>query len=255
MTGRINDMIQKILIVDDDTDTQRGLGVLLKADGYDVSSASDAITGVIAAKRTDPDLVILDLGLPGGDGFTVLEQLRAHRPSAPVPVVVLTARDPLFDRARALAAGAVAFLQKPAGHQELLAAIRAHIGNPQPALKKILIVEDDADTQKGLAVLLKSEGFVTSFASDAATVLPIAAREEPDVILLDLGLPAGDGLKVLERLRKHPTLNRAPVIVVSARSPAANEPKALQAGAEAFFQKPPDFEELLRSVRKAVGTA
>lgn len=248
-------MTNKILIIDDDQDTQRGLTVLLRADGYHVSVASDAIGAMIAVRRTDPDLVILDLSLPAGDGFTVLEQIRAYRPSNPIPTIVLTAHDPQLNRQRALAAGAVAFFQKPADHTKFLQTIRAHISKPRPALKKILIIEDDPDTQKGLATLLKAEGFVTNSASDAATALSVASREEPNVILLDLGLPAGDGFMVLERLSKHPTLNSIPVIVLSARDPEVNKPKALQAGAQAFFQKPADFDDLLKSIRKAVGTA
>jgi DNA-binding response OmpR family regulator len=183
----------------------------------------------------------------------VLEQLQAYKPSAPIPVVVLTARDPQLNRQRALEAGAVAFLQKPADHEELLSTIRAHIGKVRPALKKILIIEDDPDTQKGLATLLKAEGFLTNFVADAATAVSVASRENPNLILLDLGLPAGDGFMVMERLKKHPTLNGIPVIVVSARDPEVNRPKALQAGAEAFFQKPPDFDELVKAIRKATG--
>jgi DNA-binding response OmpR family regulator len=248
-------MANKILIVDADEDTQRGLSLLLRGDGYQVSSASDAIAAMITVRRVNPDLVILELGLRGGDGFRLLGQIRAHRSSDPIPAIVLTARDAEADKQRALNGGAVAFLQKPADHQELLATIRAHIGKTRPALKKILIIEDDPDTQKGLATLLESEGFVVSFASDAATALSVAAREEPNVILLDLGLPAGDGFIVMERLNRHPTLNGTPVIVVSARDPEANKPKALQAGAVAFFQKPADVDDLLKAIRKAVGEA
>jgi len=244
---------QKILIVDDDDATQRGLAMLLKGDGYHVSAAPDAIAAMVTLRRVNPDLVILDLGLPAGDGFTLLEQIKAHKPYDPIPAIVLTARDPQTNEQRAISAGAVAFFQKPADHEELLWTIRRHIGQQRPALKKVLIIEDDPDTQKGLATLLKAEGFVANFASDGATALSVAAREEPDVILLDLGLPAGDGFVVLDRLKKHLTLNSVPVIVVSARDPEVNRPKALQAGAEAFFQKPADFDALVKTIRSVVG--
>ncbi len=244
---------QKILIVDDDEATQRGLAMLLKGDGYHVSAAPDAIAAMVTLRRVNPDLVILDLGLPAGDGFTLLEQIKAHKPYDPIPAIVLTARDPQTNEKRALGAGAVAFFQKPADHDELLWTIRRHIGQQRPAHKKVLIIEDDPDTQKGLATLLKAEGFVANFASDGATALSVAAREEPDVILLDLGLPAGDGFVVLDRLKKHLTLNSVPVIVVSARDAEVNRPKALQAGAEAFFQKPADFDALVKTIRSALG--
>jgi len=245
-------MTYKILVVDDDAHSRTELTTWLRADRYQVSTATDAITAMVTARRVDPDLVILDLTLPAGGGFAVLEQLRAHKPSSPVPVIIMTARVPQSNRRRALDAGAVAFLQKPVNHDELLQTVRAHVGKPLAALKKILIVEDDPDTQKGLATLLKAEGFVTSFVADGATALSVAAKEEPSVILLDLGLPAGDGFVVLDRLTNHPTLSGVPVIVVSARDPAVNKPKALHAGAVAFFQKPADFDELLKAIRRAI---
>ena len=247
-------MTYKILIVDDDPDSRTGLATLLRADRYQVSTASDAITAMVTTRRVDPDLVILDLNLPAGDGFAVIEQLRAYKPSNPIPVIVVTGRDAQTNRQRALNAGAVALFQKPANDGELLETIRAHIGKPRPALQKILIIEDDPDTQKGLATLLKAEGFIPSFVADGATALSVAAKEQPSVILLDLGLPAGDGFIVLDRLAKHPTLSGVPVIVVSARDPAVNKPKALQAGAVAFFQKPADFEALLTAIRNAIAS-
>jgi DNA-binding response OmpR family regulator len=244
---------EKILIVDDHEPTTRGLTMLLRADGYHVSAAPDAIAAMVTVRRINPDLVILDLGLPAGDGFSLLEQIKAHRPYDPIPAIVLTARDKETNEGRALAAGAVAFFQKPADNEELLWTVRRHIGQKRPAARKVLIIEDDPDTQKGMATLLKSEGFVANFASDGATALSVASRQEPDVILLDLGLPAGDGFVVLDRLKKHPTLNSVPVIVVSARSAETNRPKALQAGAEAFFQKPADFDALVKAIRAAIG--
>jgi len=248
-------MIGKILIIDGDDEIQRSLGSLLRASGFQTSSATDAISAMITVRKVNPDLVILELALPAGDGFNVLEQLAAHRPSDPLPVIVVTTRDAQASRQRALAAGAVAVFQKPASHDEILRAIRTHIGQKRAPRKRILIVEDDPDTQKGLATLLRAEGFVPHFAADGVSALSVAAREEPDVILLDLGLPAGDGFVVLDRLRKHATLSSVPVIVVSARDAEVNRPKALLAGAQDFFQKPADFDELLQSIRRAVGVA
>jgi DNA-binding response OmpR family regulator len=243
----------KILIVDDDDATQRGLAMLLRGDGFHVSSAPDAIAAMVTVRRINPDLVILDLGLPAGDGFSLLESIKAHRPYDPIPSIVLSGRDKTVNEQRAITAGAVAYFQKPADHEALLWTIRRHIGQKRAPLKKVLIIEDDPDTQKGLATLLKAEGFVTNFAADGATALSVASREEPDIILLDLGLPAGDGFVVLDRLKRHLTLNSVPVIVVSARDAETNRPKALQAGAEAFFQKPADFEALVKAIRTAIG--
>jgi len=114
--------------------------------------------------------------------------------------------------------------------------------------KKILIVEDDADLRLGMSVRLRAE-FLTSFAADGATAIQAAQKERPDLILLDLGLPAGDGFVVLQRLKAIPHLAVIPVIVISARSVEGNEAKALGLGAECMFQKPVDDEILLETIR------
>jgi DNA-binding response OmpR family regulator len=83
--------------------------------------------------------------------------------------------------------------------------------------------------------------------------MAVARQEVPDMVRLDLGLPGGDGFLVLERLRKMTEFVALPVIVLSARDPAANKERALKAGAVAFFQKPPDNRELLGAIRNALG--
>jgi two-component system KDP operon response regulator KdpE len=118
---------KKILIVDDDQDVRRGLGIRLKASGYSVVFAEDAISATSMARKEAPDLIILDIGLPGGDGFIVMERLLSITPTS-VPVIVLTARDPSTNKERALKAGAKAFFQKPADNDEFLAAIRKALG-------------------------------------------------------------------------------------------------------------------------------
>ena len=119
--------------------------------------------------------------------------------------------------------------------------------------KKILIVEDDADVRLGYSVLLKANHYDTCFAADGLGALGEARKHQPDLILLDLGLPAGDGFVVLDRLRALPNLALIPVIVVSARDLRANKERALKAGARAFVQKPWDDNELLALIGQLVG--
>jgi two-component system, cell cycle response regulator len=118
---------------------------------------------------------------------------------------------------------------------------------------KILIVEDDHDTRQLLKVRLESKGYETAFAADAVTAIQVARTERPDLILLDMGLPGGDGVVVMERLKIFPALAHIPVVVVSAREPTVTEPRATEAGAQAYVQKPIDNEELLGAVRSALG--
>jgi two-component system KDP operon response regulator KdpE len=125
----------KILLVDDDPDLVRALRLRLRANNYEVATASDGYAAIAQAQKERPALIILDLGLPVGDGFVVLERLQTSDLLSGVPVIVLSARDPQANEARALKAGAAAFFQKPADNDELLNVIKVSIGpgTAQPA--------------------------------------------------------------------------------------------------------------------------
>src|ERR1700683_1184294 len=119
----------KILVVDDDPDLLRALPLRLRANNYEVTTASDGYAAIASAQRERPPLIILDLGLPVGDGFVVLDRLQNSDTLAGVPVIVLSARDPQTNEERALKAGAAAFFQKPADNDELMNAIRVSLSH------------------------------------------------------------------------------------------------------------------------------
>jgi CheY-like chemotaxis protein len=117
---------------------------------------------------------------------------------------------------------------------------------------RILIVDDDQDTRQLLKIRLESKGYETVFAADAVSAIGVAREERPDLILLDFGLPGGDGVVVMERLQTFPALAHIPVIVVSAREPTTTGQRALLAGAAAYVQKPIDNDQLLAAIRNAL---
>jgi two-component system KDP operon response regulator KdpE len=117
------------------------------------------------------------------------------------------------------------------------------------ASSKIMIVDDDPDLRQALRLRLRANKYETVNAVDGYSAIAMAYKEQPDLIILDLGLPAGDGFVVLDRLQKDDKLSTIPVIVLTARDPQGSERRALQAGASAFFQKPADNAELLDVIR------
>ena len=119
--------------------------------------------------------------------------------------------------------------------------------------KKILVVDDDPDVCEGMNIRLKANHYDTFFAGDAIFSITEARINKPDLIILDLGLPAGDGFVVMDRLKSIPALSAIPIIVVSARSALGNKERALKAGAKAFLQKPVDTAEFLKVIRQALG--
>ena len=125
---------KKILIVDDNEDVLRGLRILFRAHNYITVIAGDAVSAVSQAKSEKPDLIVLDLGLPAGDGYLVIERLGNIDALASIPVIVITACEEEWHRERALEAGAKAFFQKPVEHGELLQTVE-HILKGRPGLQ------------------------------------------------------------------------------------------------------------------------
>jgi len=117
----------KIMVVDDDPDIRQGLSLRLRANNYDTVNVCDGYSAIAMAQKEKPHLIILDLGLPAGDGFAVLKNLQQYPALAVIPVIVLTARDPESNEKRTLESGAIAFFQKPADNEELMGVIRASL--------------------------------------------------------------------------------------------------------------------------------
>jgi two-component system, OmpR family, KDP operon response regulator KdpE len=115
---------KKVLIIDDDQILCLGLKIRLKANYYDLCFAHDGESALCAVLTEKPDLIILDIGLPRGDGYYVMESLNAVPDFADVPVIVLTARDGLTHERRCRDAGAKRFFEKPVNSLRLLTAIR-----------------------------------------------------------------------------------------------------------------------------------
>lgn len=121
-----------ILLVEDDEDTCFALGIRLNANGYATRSATDVDSALAAVASDRPDLILLDLGLPGGGGLAVLERLRDDAGRIPIPVIVLSARPAATARAAALAAGASAFIEKLVDNRDLLTAIASVLEEERP---------------------------------------------------------------------------------------------------------------------------
>ena len=260
--------MKTVLIVEDDPRTAAALETRFRKAGYATQKAQDTIQGFQLALRQPPDLMLLDIGLPGGDGLSLAHQLRARPETRHVPFVLVTAsKDPDLYR-KAMDLGAAGLLEKPYDAGDLLALALYAMGDTQvcirnrpvpapqppstlPGAKKILIVEDDSRIAKALAVRLHSAGFETATAYDALTAVSTGVKIQPDLMLLDISMPAGDGFMVAERLQSLlPT--RTPVIFLTASKQASLREKASALGAAGYFEKPFDAETLLTSIRQAL---
>ncbi|MCX5727996.1 MAG: response regulator [Nitrospirae bacterium] len=121
-------MEAKILVVDDAIDSWNLLSSILRTHHYQPIWAADGIQALSGARKHQPHVILLDLGLPGGDGFVVLERLKRNQLFSAIPVIVVTVQDPEVAEQKAREYGAIAFLQKPVKADELIATIRGVLG-------------------------------------------------------------------------------------------------------------------------------
>ncbi len=139
-------MSARILVIDDETQIRKMLKIALKSVGYDVTEADSVQSGLAALVRQQPDLLILDLGLPDGDGMALLAELRTF---SKIPVIVLSVRSGDSDKVQALDVGAQDYVSKPFSVEELLARVRAQLRDRLPEKTQPLL--DDGNLQIDLA--------------------------------------------------------------------------------------------------------
>ncbi len=215
-------MAEKILIVDDDLDTLRLVGLMLQRQGYEISAASNGEQGLEKALQEKPDLILLDLMMPGLDGYEVTRRLRRNPTTATVPILMFTAKTQLDDKVVGFEAGADDYLTKPTHPSELQAHVRA-------LLARSMKDEEEIDTQSHeqhgyiIGVLSARGGLgVSSVASNLAAAL--FSRTHADVILAEL-VPGQGTLAIDLGLKDGKLLNEilsgAPVEVTREKVQAA----------------------------------
>ena len=238
---------KKILVVDDERDILELLRYQLEKQGYEVVATSVGSAVVPTASREQPDLITLDILLPDKDGFEVLRDLKANPQTAHIPVVILSV---VQDAESGLQLGAVDYIPKPINEERLLAAVE----NVLARKGKVLIAEDDPDTNSLLTELLIRKGFETVRALNGYEALAAAYRERPDLILLDLRMPGMDGYEALTRLKRDQVTQDIPIIAISAHAADVEvERQRLQAlGVREFLSKPFSFDLLLGEIERAL---
>jgi CheY-like chemotaxis protein len=240
-----------ILVVDDDRYTTYILKGLLMAAGHRVSVAHDGEAAIVLAREKHPDLVTVDLRMPGVDGFQLVEILKHDPETSKLPVVVLTVVEER-DRQQLLA-GPDAILAKPIDVDELNKVISRLLSERNRSRQaRILVVDDDPGIRMICGEVLEGAGYVVREAETGPKALEEARRWRPDLILLDVMLPDMDGFAVAKRLREERATAIIPVIFISARGQTKDKVQAFKLGADDYLVKPFDAAELQARVEKAL---
>ncbi|NNH31720.1 response regulator [Rhizobium sp. SEMIA 4085] len=239
-----------VLVVDDDKAVRDQMRRFLAREGCDVVTARDGAEGLNLARQGKPALITLDVLMPGCDGWSVLQQLKADPELASIPVVMLTMAD---KRNRGYALGAADYLMKPIDRDALRKLIaKFWSGAPSRALR-VLIVEDDENTRQQWRRILSTEGCDVDEAENGRVALERLIRAPPDLIILDLIMPEMDGFEFLIALRKQPAFKAMPVVVVTAATLGKEDHLRLNGGVERVLAKTAfSRDDLLEELRKMV---
>jgi len=271
--------MKTILIIDDDPKIAAALEIRFRAGGFDIAMAGDAASGLSRAVEVRPDLILLDISLPAGDGLSVARKLRELPETRTIPFIFITAsKDPDL-RAKAMDLGAAGLFDKPYDADELLAVAGHALGETgmfrrpiarfskpdsgvalaglpgsakRGGAKKVLIIEDDRKIAMALALRLQSAGYSALVAGDAVAGVSTAVNTSPHLVLLDISMPAGNGFTVAERM-KTVLPKPVPIIFLTASKQPGFRERAQQLGAAGYFEKPYEAEALLAAVRREIG--
>jgi PAS domain S-box-containing protein len=237
-----------VLIIDDDTSVTDLVQRNLAEEGIASRAATSGEEGLRLAKQILPSAIILDVVMPGLDGWGVLAALKADAATAEIPIIMASMLD---ERERGLRLGADEYVTKPLARDRLVRALHKHLRDrPTP---RILVVEDDDDTRRLLAGVLREQDWIVQEASDGAEALSLIASDPPDLVVLDLMLPTVDGFEVVERLRRDPRLPEIPILVVTAAELSADDRRRLEGRvAQVLGKDLLDRDELLREIRALV---
>ena len=219
-----------VLVIDDDAGARDLIGRALGAEGLRVLTAAGGSEGLRLAAEHRPDVITLDVLMPGTDGWAVLHALKDDPATAEIPVVIVSMLD---DEHLGGALGAADYLTKPLDRERLLQTIRRHV--PEDGADLILVVEDDDQTRELLRRGLEREGYRVAEAADGHVALDLLDRLCPALVVLDLLLPGADGFALAERIQRD--CPATPIVVLTAKDVSAEERRRLGAPETRIFQK------------------
>ena len=268
-------MTARILIVDDIITNIKVLEAKLRAEYYEVLTASSGPEGLAVAQKDYPDLILLDVMMPVMDGFEVCRRLKAAPATAHIPVVMVTALDGVEDRVRGLEAGADDFLTKPIDEMALMARIKnlvrlklmrdelrlrqdtveamadivVTLPSENEAPRRILLLEDmDASAQRMVTALQTSLKATVERVRTPQEAFAAMVETAPDLIILTLTSDAFDGLRACSQIRTLDFLRQVPILVIGDQTRKDVLFRALDLSVNDYLVRPIDRNELLARV-------
>ena len=270
----------RILVVDDIAVSARMLSAKLVAEYYDVIVAEDGVGALRLAEENDPDVILLDIMMPGMDGFEVCRRLKKNTLTSHIPVVMVTALGDVADRVRGLESGADDFLAKPVDDTALLTRVNSMIrlkrmldqwrmreeitarlglmAAPEGMTDdgrggRVFVIAMSRADGESLRAFLQDEHEHVVLCEKTSEALGLAAAANPDVIVIGLDAPdAGDSLRLVSQYRMSEATRFLPIVLVGGEGEVGLLNKGLEIGANDYILQPLDAGEFKARIRTQV---
>ena len=268
-------MSARILVVDDEPANVRLLEAKLQSEYFDVCTSEGGKEAIETAHSEHPDLILLDVMMPGIDGFETCRRLKSDPVTRHIPVIMVTALDQREDRIKGLEAGADDFLTKPVDDLTLFARVRSllrlkvvldelrhreesgvasgvipQLGDEEPENSKVVIVT--GDIRVGERYLVAMPDYVTPRLETDPVAGIEAVSKGADLLMVDLTSPGFDGLRICARVRSEPETRQLPILAIVHPEDTASAIKALDIGVNDVVHRPVDPGELNARVQTQV---
>ncbi|MGB7293976.1 MAG: response regulator [Candidatus Aminicenantales bacterium] len=247
---------KRILVVDDEVDFIKMLQARLRIEGYEVLTAEDGIQGIQIARKEKPDLIILDIMMPGLDGHSVCDMLKKSTLTWSIPVIYLTAKTGQTDEITAMEKGAKYYLTKPYNPAVLMEMIKSALTENETTGEKrggVLVIDQDIVFAHDCEARLRQAGYDVILAPTAAEGLRAAREHVPDVILLDFQTSHDDAHASVKVISHDDALKNIPLFVLAPQA-VKDKVDPRTADPENFIVKPVRYPLLLDALQKALKT-
>jgi len=273
-------MTARVLVVDDVVQNVKLLEAKLTSEYFEVLTALNGEDALKIIENDHPDIVLLDVMMPGMDGFEVCRRIRANETSAHIPVIMVTALDQSKDRVAGIEAGADDFLTKPVQDTPLFARVRSLVrlkvlmdelrmrettgenfgmsmeSNPSRDVSltdaRVLLIEDYARVAERIGTYMKDLAIVDVDNGASGEITGRQNLEKYDLVILSLGLDKIDGLRLCSQLRSSEHSRRIPILVLVDEGHTDQLVKSMELGATDYITRPIDRNELLARAKSQI---